>query len=221
MIHKKIVVKLKTQATSYHLLETCLHSHLNFDEIADIILNRTLLHAQTHTYRICEIEFYYQSQEHNDTYTHGSPEQHMNYKFYFHKYHTGTYKAGTYKCLDMTLSPSEDVAFGVLIRSIQDQETLEVIEGPCRSLTRLLGQFGYDEVQPFLNDKVVPLSLFDSMYGLYLCDTTQLPSEKIYQGPRIGLSDKNPTFRERPYRYLIFLDQIKKQRKTMKEVTFP
>lgn len=52
-----------------------LHYHDKFDDISDIILNKAVLHAKDKKYRICEIEFYLKSKEHNDEYVHGHKDQ--------------------------------------------------------------------------------------------------------------------------------------------------
>jgi len=130
---KKISIKLKNHSSnlvnSKNLTMTS-WTHQQFDELADILLNKTYLVANQKKFRLSEIEFYYCGEGHLDTYTHCSDEQQMTGKFYFHKYKTGTYKSGTYKGLDITLSPDNKTYFGVLIRSIQDQETGHVTEGP-------------------------------------------------------------------------------------------
>lgn len=230
MSTKKIVIKLKqstNQSTNQSIdkvLLTYVDTYLPitfthfkselFDEIANIFLNQTLINAGQRTYRICEIEFYYCGNGHNDTYVHCSEEQRMKCKFYFHKYHTGTYKSGTYKGLDVTISPNDNIYFGVLIRSIQDCATGEFIEGPCRSVNVLLSQFNCDNVQDFMKNKVAPLDIYNTSSGLYLTHPSSLDICSIYKGPRIGLSDKDLIFRDKLYRYAIMINNIKKKRNT-------
>lgn len=209
----KITIKLKP-----HKLLSYIPNHNNFDELANLLLNQVLFKCHDKLYRLCEIEFYYCGDEHHDTYTHCSEEQRMKGKFYFHKYKTGTYKSGTYKGLDLTLSPNNLDYFGVLIRSIQDQETLKIVEGPCCSVNCLLSQFGYDRVEQLLKDKIVPLDIYDTTSQFHLIDVNHLTKERIYKGPRIGLSDKYPLFKDLPYRYAIQVAQIKKKRKTLKPI---
>ena len=38
-----------------------------------------------------------------------------------------------------------------------------------------------------------------------------LEKAQVYKGPRIGLSDKYPDFRDRNYRYATFIEKIKKE----------
>jgi len=188
-----------------------------FSNIANHILNNTTLVAKDNRYRICEIEFYYFGEGYEDAYTHCSEEQKQNCKFYFHKYKTGTYKSGTYKCLDITISDGE-IYFGILIRSIMNLETGEFIEEPCRSLTDILKQFDCKEVKEFCDGKKLPLKIYDDRYEFYLEDNNKKFNDKIFSGPRIGLSNKFPDYQLAKNRYAILIKNIKKQRKTFVEV---
>lgn len=213
-MNTKIKITLKKNNT----LRSYVGDYHHFDSLADILLNRTLLNAGTHIYRLCEIEFYYKGNGHEDNYTHCSDEQRTKGKFYFHKYKTGVYKSGTYKGLDITLSPDNNVYFGILIRSIQDQTTHEFIEGPCRSVNTILGQFGCQTVNDFVAGKTVPLDIYDTTHQLYLIDAPSLKHESIYRGPRIGLSDKYPEYQNLNYRYAISIHNIKKKRNTLTRI---
>lgn len=210
--------KIKITLKKNKLLSTYVGDYHHFDELADILLNKTLLNVGTRTYRLCEIEFYYKGNGHEDHYTHCSDEQRLKGKLYFHKYKTGVYKSGTYKGLDITLSPDNIAYFGILIRSIQDQTTHEFIEGPCRSVNAILGQFGFQTVNDFVAGKKVPLDIYDTTYQLYLIDTPSLKHESIYHGPRIGLSDKYPEYQNLNYRYATLINNIKKKRNTLTQI---
>lgn len=185
-----------------------------FGELANILLNKTILRVKDKRYRLCEIEFYYKGKGHEDLYTHCMDEQRMKCKFYFHRYKTGAYKSGTYKCLDITLSPDNDAYFGILIRSICDMETGEFIEGPCKSVNMMLSQFGFQTVSEFVDGKTVPLDIYDTTNQFHIIDANDLKQEQIYKGPRIGLSSKYPDYQTLNYRYAIMISKIKKQRKT-------
>src|SRR5438309_9171063 len=98
-----------------------------FAEIADQILNRSVLTVKDTKYRICEIEMYLHSSDHPD---HCHSDQMENSKFYFHKFKNGTFKAGTFKGLDIVYG-RENVYFGILIRSIEQLDTGKFVEGSC------------------------------------------------------------------------------------------
>lgn len=198
------------------MLKTFQPSHTNFLELANVILNNVSLHVNDKTFRICEIEFYYHNNEHPDTYTHCSDEQQMNCKFYFHKYKNGSYKSGTYKGLDITLSPNKNTYFGCLIRSLYDVNNNIFIEGPCKLVNAILSQYECNDVKEFVENKELPLDIYDDTYGFYIMDDN-MRYEQIFCGPRIGLSDKYPAFRDLKYRYAIKISNIKKQRKTFEK----
>lgn len=214
---KKIVIKIKSdQSSSLAPIPSQLQlltidpRPCNFNQIANLLLNSTILHVKGKSYRLCEIEFYYCGSEHKDLYTHSSDEQKMHGRFYFHRYRNGTYKSGTYKGLDITLSPSDSTSFGILIRSVQDRETGEVTEGPCRTVNLILEQFNCQTVDQFMIGKVCPLQIDDPSHQLYITNTSELNQEPIFIGPRIGLSDRYPEYRDRPYRYAVMIHSIKK-----------
>lgn len=189
----------------------------DFANIAQIILNRLeLVVKSTHVFRICEIEFYYFSEQHPDRYVHCSRSQLQSQMFYFHQYPNGTYKNGTYKGMDITLGHEErNVYVGVLIRTIMDRATGAVIEGPCRSVNRILELNGVKEVKELLPQREL-IPCFRENDKLYLreCDSS---SEAIWVGPRIGLSDKYPQFRDVHYRCVVLPKKIKKQRGLLRE----
>ena len=184
----------------------------NFKDIANIILNNTIFHVKKKQFRISEIEFYFCNKDHEDKYTHCDQDQ-LNFNtFYFHKFKNGTYKSGTFKGLDITLGDKEkETYFGVLIRSMLDIETTELIEGPCRCVNKILEQFDLSTVKEFLKDKKGTLDIYKRTNQIYLTKK-DLKKENIYCGPRIGLSDKYPQFLNKKYRFAIYINKIKKQK---------
>lgn len=184
-----------------------------FDSIADIILNRRLLIVKNKKFRLTEIEMYLRNNNHNDEYVHCIDDQ-LNYKtFYFHKFKTGTYKSGTFKGMDLTFGDKDtNTYFGILIRSIKDCETNEIIEGPCNCVNRILKEYGMDSISQFTENKT--LNILKNKHN-FIVKREIFDKEDIYKGPRIGLGDKYPEFKLRPYRYVIFKNSIKKQRKTL------
>lgn len=188
-----------------------------FNEISNILLNKSVLCVGERKFRICEIEMYYRDKDHDDQYVHGDNDQLDFGIFYFHKYKNGSYKSGTYKGMDITLG-NNGTYFGILIRSIMDVKTHELIEGPCKSVNAMLAEFKCHDVKEFMSNKPKKLSIFDKKYGLYIEQTNDLKSEEIMCGPRVGLSAKYPDFLNKDYRYAIFSNKIKKQ-KTWKLLT--
>jgi len=215
---KKINKSDKEEQINENTLKTGKYDYKNFNELADMLLNKTLINVNNKKYRPCEIEFYYNGKGHADLYTHCSDEQRMKCKFYFHKYKTGAYKSGTYKGMDITMSPDNDAYFGILIRSLYDQERNEFIEGPCKSVNKILEQYGVTQVKDFVSNKQLPLDIYDITNKFYVIHPQDLEQENIYKGPRIGLSDKYPDYQNISYRYAIMINRIKKQRKTFIDI---
>jgi hypothetical protein len=190
----------------------------DFDKVANLLMNNSILKVNDNVYRICEIEFYLNCKEHEDQYTHMNDDQLEYGKFYFHKYKNGTYKAGTYKGMDITLGDSSDeknTYCGILIRSIYDIKNKVFIEGPCRSVNKILEEYECDSVKDFTKNKL--LNVLENKRE-FVIEDAKLKSETIYYGIRIGLSDKYPEFRNQSYRYLIMKDKIKKQKKDLKKI---
>ncbi|BCS83550.1 hypothetical protein QLL95_gp0573 [Cotonvirus japonicus] len=188
-----------------------------FVDLANTLLNKCHLNANGVKWRLTEIEFYLNGKIHVDPYVHCDPDQLLCYTFYFHKFKSGTYKSGTFKGMDITLGSEDDVTyFGILIRSICNIETGEFIEGPCNSVNKLLSAYGYNNISDLTNYK--SLDVFDNEKKFHLEFNAKLKPEKIFAGPRIGLSDKYMEWRDVPYRFVVMKNSIKKRKTTLKEI---
>lgn len=187
----------------------------DFIMIADKILNNSELVVGETRFRICEIEFYYRNEEHNDEYVHSHKNQLEFGKFYFHRYHNGSYKSGTYKGMDLAFGDvSKKLYCGILIRSIQDLKTGDFIEGPCRSVNKILETLGFPDVKTFMQSRNEPVQIYSP--GPIQLVHIPLQKEEIYCGPRVGLSDKYPNFKTVDYRFATQIKKIKKQKKFKK-----
>ena len=189
------------------------------DKMAESILNKHQLlipdtDGELHEYRICEIEFYVKNENHKDEYTHQDELQKTYGKWYFHRTKSGNYKGGTYKGVDLTFG-NEDTYFGVLIRSICSTDGGEFIEGPCRCVNTILELNDCKNVGDYMEDRVNPPSA-RSTSNFHIKRCTGLEKYDIYSGPRIGLSNKYPEFKDRSYRYVIMYDKLKKDKKELK-----
>jgi hypothetical protein len=143
---------------------------------------------------------------HPDKYTHCDVLQLTYNKFYPHRFNNKTYKNGTYKCLDYTFGDFESKSyFGVLIRSIENIDTKDFFTGPCVSVNELLSNYGETEFKPFMEKYDI-----DQEFKL---EDYDFDSEEIYIGPRVGLGDKYPDYKNKNYRFAIKTKQIKKQKK--------
>ncbi len=89
----------------------------HFAKVADQILNKHVMWINSKPYRLLEIEFYLNSQNHPDTFTHGDPMQAKRGEWYFHR-QKNTYKAGTYKGLDIAFGQGDSSKGGILLRAM-------------------------------------------------------------------------------------------------------
>ena len=189
-----------------------------FGATADLILNKCLLCVKNKEFRICEIEFYLRNKEHDDSYVHCSDDQLTKGKWYFHKYKTGSFKGGTYKGMDITFGNEKDSFCGVLVRSIYDQDSDVFTEGPCRTVNTILNLYDCRDVNEFCKlFSIFPPEIQKNKNNdkLYLKFVDDLEPLDLFVGRRIGLSDKYPTFKEQPYRFVVMKDKIKKEKKNL------
>lgn len=179
---------------------------INFDQMANYILNRTVIVCNDNILRICEIEFYLKSVDHNDPYVHDTSEQHTYGNWYFHKHHTGTYKGGTFKGLDITFGSLKS-ACGILIRSVMclgnsvsgSVNTKQVIEGPCKTVNKLLELLEVKSIMDFTQGNTIAIN----HEKLKLIEIQTPTTDIIVKGPRIGLSNKNIEYQNAEYRFAI------------------
>jgi hypothetical protein len=190
--------------------------------------------AITKSYRIVELEYYYSSPEHPDPYVHLDPHQSHWMCWYFHRQNGKAYKGGTYKGLDISIgdigSPigSESSssrtkktsavpggAGGLLIRSLLNIETGEVIQGPCRVVNELLSlhnnssPLSVHELVTELQNSALSDSLPVSITSQDRLTFQRIKSngQKILCSPRVGLTFRRVTplvgkeYLMAPYRY--------------------
>ncbi|TPX33330.1 hypothetical protein SmJEL517_g03697 [Synchytrium microbalum] len=171
------------------------------------ILSIKSLDGVMHQYKIVEIEFYLRHlPQHIDPFSHARESQLEFGKFCFHK-RGNSYAGGTWKGLDISFGCSGDPdtpaidngprgimrtnAFhaGILIRSIMNIETNEVVEGPCKCVDKILkilkAKDVADLVSNILDDD---LSITNNTSSLYLSKSTiPVVTNEIFETPRIGL----------------------------------
>lgn len=97
-----------------------------------------------------------------------------------------------------------------------DVESGEFIEGPCRCVNKVLEQFGVKTVSEMFENRInktEQISLSDT--DLMITEKNDLLQKEIFVGRRIGLSDKYPSFKDKLYRFVIYENKIKKEKKTL------
>jgi len=183
-----------------------------FDKYANCLMNKYILNFNGIKFRICEIEFYLYNDDHQDVFTHKHPQQLETGTFYFHqmsKTKPHSYKGGTYKGMDITFG-KKDSYCGILIRSLRNLKTNELIEGPSKCVDAILKCFNAESI---LN-LVTKIWKNNVKINDYLKEY-DLDKKFIYTTTRIGLRQPNDFLKKR-YRYLIE-PMIKKNRKELKD----
>ena len=160
----------------------------DFTEIANIILNSRALLINGEIHSICEIEIYYNSEDHPDPYVHCHPDQATTGTFYFHrssKKEGAKHKGGNYKGMDLSYS-CEGIFCGVLIRSIQTSNN-KLITGPCNVVDYILDRYEVKSIDELIDFKL--MSFVENRRDLLLIVKAE-EEEGIYEGKRIGLGLK-------------------------------
>lgn len=196
------------------LYKNCGSLEEKFKLFASYLLKQFKINIRDNVCSIEEIEIYYNSSNHKDEYVHKNKDQLTNGKWYFHQYHNGTYKSGTYKGMDITFGNGKDIYGGVLIRSIMDEDDEEFITGPCNTVNYILKQLDHCEISDLV-DEMNTLDVFDKKNPFYLTVSADQNNDKIFSGPRVGLSLKYPEYLLKEYRYLKQPDKIQKYRSTI------
>ncbi len=186
----------------------------NIVDVAKSLLLQYVIVVGDKEFMISEIEFYIRTENHDDKYTHSDKNQKLYGKWYFHRYPNGSYKGGTYKGLDITFG-NEKTYFGVLIRSIYDIENNEIIEGPCRTVNKILELNKCVDVKEYMKNREDPLNARNTK-NFYIKRKKEPFNKDIYTGQRIGLSDKYVVWKNIEYRFVINKDKIKKNKKNLR-----
>lgn len=157
-----------------------------FDRIAKVILNTVNLITVKNTYLIREIEFYYYSLNHIDFYCHNNSRQLLNSRFYFHRYNDPEkYINLKRKGLDITFGNSENIYGGILIRTIQNNQSGKIYQGIGILTNLILNDIGGSlEIEKLYNSNK---SVFDSTNSkIYLIESAD-NELKIFKKHRQGL----------------------------------
>lgn len=208
--------KPKICVTAFKLMNIKTESYRNaiitaddFDVLAEIFLKHAVIKVRSMFYRLREIEFYLFSENHKDSYAHQQDGLKKYGEVYLHRHNNGTFKNGNYKSMDLTLG-NESRWFGILVRGLNiisgDLETS--IDGPCLCVNHMLTQYGVTDVQSYCNEFGDPTA---SHFATVYYSQQPWTESEIINGPRIGLSERYPDFKERKYRYGLSGHRYKKR----------
>ncbi|MGJ3236296.1 hypothetical protein [Marivirga sp.] len=136
---------------------------VDFERIANLFLNQSILRVNEKTYRICSVEFYYQNEMNNDKAAHKHKRQLTIGEWYFHG-----------SGLDITFGKENEYG-GILIQAIQQLHLPnQFIAGPLNVITHIFENFG-------------SINLSNLYFGL---EFYKHHKEEIISAPRVGLNIK-------------------------------
>lgn len=190
-----------------------------FDQLAETVINESVLVVCGKKLRFREIEFYVNHPNHKDIYTHSDPDQKRAGFWYFHKIGKA-YRGGTYKGLDISIGGSNFYG-GILLRSLLNIESGEIIEGSCLCVDNIIKIIqkaypGTDSIQQIVEHANFKEKVLDQTGMIHI---EKLPDKqekyKTYKGPRVGLGAKCPEFLNKLYRYVVLPAKVKKGKETL------
>lgn len=194
----------------------------NFNKFVIILLNGAHLVIGGHLYRLGEIELYYFTDKHQDFYVHRDQLQYTFGNIYFHRFKGGEYRGGTYKGMDITFG-SPGSCLGVLIRTIQNVSTGQIISGPCNVVNHILEILGYESINDLVTAAGGNINILQQNKFMYLYPKESCSNEGVLHGPRVGLSDKYPQFQMLPYRFVseTVIKSVKRQKRQLRSYFRP
>jgi hypothetical protein len=176
-----------------------------FDRIAHRLLNGARLIVGGERHRLVEVEFYYYSDAHPDTFTHRDPIQRESGRWYFHRT-GGVYRSGSFKGVDLTFGHDGSLA-GILFRGLEAADGT-LIDGPSLLVDRLLARSSKKDVAT-LDAAIAERQAWDTANPLMLSWLEEEEARLIYKCSRVGLSLKRVRkpaealpYLVRPYRYM-------------------
>ena len=177
---------------------------MQFEAIAQKLLNQTHLAIAREAHRIIEIEFYYHNLEHRDPFVHCHPLQLRKHCWYFHR-QGNSYRGGTFKGIDLTFGDEETYG-GILLRSLEKPDG-SIINGSCNCVNYILQRTGYATVAE-LDSAIAIENAWHPNLFLFL-QPADCPKQPLLTTARVGLSLKRarshphmPAYLLQPYRYL-------------------
>lgn len=183
-----------------------------FNKVAKLLLLQSNLIVANKAYELLDIEFYFYNEKiHPDPYSHSfqyassvRKKQSVTGSWYFHRF-TGIEKyTHTRRGLDITYGNGEKQRYGgILIRAIKNLQENRIISGPSRVVgeiilaandPRNLARIAFD-----MNAGVA----FDPKQLLHISPIKNPRTIPVFSSERFGLSDKDPGYRKKKYRFFV------------------
>lgn len=184
----------------------------DFHKVATLLLLQSNLMVAGKAYQFLDIEFYFYNEKiHPDPYSHSfqyassvRKKQSVTGSWYFHRF-TGieTY-THTRRGLDITYGDGEKERYGgILIRGVKNLQDGRVISGPSRVVAEiLLAANDPKGIERIAFDMHSGLA-FDPKELLHIRSLESPRQIPIHSSMRFGLSDKDPEYRGKKYRFFV------------------
>eukprot|EP01137_Pigoraptor_chileana_P025635 Opistho-2@95390 len=189
-----------------------------FEAVANTIMNHSILLIGASPHRICEIEFYVNTEEHADVQCHCEDLQLSAGHWYFHR-KGAPFRTGTSQGVDITCGgPGMDGDAkqwygGINVRSIQQLSDGKLICGPSLCVDHMIKTAGVSKTGDLVGTRGL-IDDTDAVVHIVPDRGGVLSPARIHSSPRIGLTLKALRDPERyimrPYRFLIMPDRLKK-----------
>ncbi len=186
---------------------------IEFDKIAKKLLTEFLLKTPQEDYLIREIEFYYFTEKHSDYYCHKNERQKSNSKLYFHRFkNPERYLNLKQKGIDITIGNESNISGGILIRTLQNISTLEIITGIGKITNMIIKEIGGAEIISKIYENNFDIFHKESILQFIETENNNL---RVYKKQRIGLNlkevDSDGFFHTAKYNYFTYpeIDELK------------
>jgi hypothetical protein len=183
-----------------------------FNKVAKLLLLQSNLMVANKAYELMDIEFYFYNEKiHPDPYSHSfqyassvRKKQSVTGSWYFHRF-TGIEKyTHTRRGLDITYGDGEIQRYGgILIRAIKNLQENRIISGPSRVVGEIIlaanDPRNLERIAFDMNAGVA----FDPKQLLHISPIKNPRTIPVFSSERFGLSDKDPGYRKKKYRFFV------------------
>lgn len=192
-----------------------------FIKVAKLLLLQSNLMVSNKAYQLLDIEFYFYNKDfHPDPYSHSfqyassvRKKQSVTGSWYFHRF-TGIEKyTHTRRGIDVTYGDGEKEKYGgILIRAIKDLQDNRIITGPSRVVGEIISAINNPKkLEEIAFDMNAGLA-FDHNSLIFLNPLKSAKSIPLYSTVRFGITDKDPLYQRKHYRFFTDLSTVKKPR---------
>lgn len=183
-----------------------------FNEVAKLLLLQSNLMVANKAYELLDIEFYFYNEEiHPDPYSHAfqysssvREKESVTGSWYFHRF-TGMAKyTHTRRGLDITYGDGEKQRYGgILIRAIKNLRENRIISGPSRVVGEIISAANDPHNLERIAFDMSAGVAFDPKQLLHISPIESPRTIPVFSSERFGLSDKDPEYRKKKYRFFV------------------